>query len=98
MSRFADHESVSFTIISENYWPQVLGGADMVLHPALTLQIGEFCDDYAAMKKPRKLYPVEGAGAVQLSIEFEDGTTRNFSVSLAQVLLETVVGTFCLLS
>lgn len=86
MSRFTDHDSVSFTIVSENYWPQVVGGVDMALHPALASQIDAFCEDYAEMKKPRKLHPVEGAGAVQLQIDFEDGTTRIFSVSLAQVI------------
>lgn len=58
---------------------------EVVHHPVAQQQIQSFGDIYAALKKPRKLYPITHLGHIEIDLDFKDGSTRTFSVNPVQV-------------
>ncbi len=79
-----DVQDVSFTIVSENYWPAVSRDA-MAYHSDLRRDLQRYCDVYTLLKKPRKLHLLSRVGLVELDLEFEDGVQRSFVATPMQV-------------
>lgn len=73
-------------IVSDNYWP-ALQTDPVALHPTASDAIKIYETAYAAAKKPRKLEFVSQLGLVDLSLDFDDGCTRNFLATPAQASL-----------
>lgn len=46
--------------------------------------IDSYKDTYTTLKKPRKLYPVQSIGQVEIELDFSDGSTRLFVVNPIQ--------------
>lgn len=80
-------EVISYSMISENYWPRIAAAEDdeLTLHPAIESEIKRYCDTFTALKKPRGLHPMSRAGLVEVELAFDDGVCRLFTVSPLQV-------------
>lgn len=90
---------IDFLVISDNYWPALtdrLGNSlelqsiednSVKHHPILQNKIKQYSEVFETLKKPRKLYPVTEMGQVDLDLNFDDGSTRSFSVTPAQASL-----------
>lgn len=79
---------VDYCIISENYWPNITSNdVSFRFHPKIQVQLSQYLDEYAVLKKPRKLHPIPNAGSVELDLDFSDGSTRQFIVSPFQANL-----------
>lgn len=80
-----------FTIISDNYWPQLPQLEDpsnmdtFVLHPVAAELLEEYQKSYTELKKPRKLNVFQHYGQVLLELAFDTGSSKIFSVSPLQV-------------
>ena len=75
---------MDFIIVSDNYWPGLtLDG--MQLHPSLDQKLKTYSEEYSVLKKPRKLNLLPQLGQVELTLDFEDGTSRDFCVTPLQV-------------
>ncbi len=58
---------------------------EIVFHRIINEQIAEFQSTYSTLKKPRKLFMVPNIGQVVLDLDFEDGSSRRFTVTPLQV-------------
>ena len=86
---------MDMAIVSDNYWPDLdsfdghagdLDGDELFKHhPSAQQWLSWFEAAYLELKKPRRLEPLPMLGQVQLSLEFEGGVSRSFSVSPLQV-------------
>jgi anaphase-promoting complex subunit 2 len=76
-------KDVDFVIISDNYWPSLTQDG-MQLHPQLDQKLKRYSDEYSILKKPRKLNVLPQLGQVELTLDFEDGSSRDFVVSPLQ--------------
>lgn len=80
-----------FTIISDNYWPQLVQLESppymdtFTLHPTAMRLLDEYQKSYSELKKPRKLDVFQHVGQVLLELEFDNGMHKCFSVSPLQV-------------
>ena len=85
-----------FTIISDNYWPQLPQLEDppnldtFVLHPTAARLLEEYQKSYTELKKPRKINVFQHYGQVLLELSFENGLSKMFSVSPLQVRLHHI--------
>jgi anaphase-promoting complex subunit 2 len=87
---------VDIFILSDHYWPQ-LPASELKLPAAIQTAFDNFSRHYAAVKKPRHLQPILSLGSVDLSLDFDDGSTRHFTVTPAQasivlLLVEAAAG------
>ena len=73
-------------IVSDNYWPALQTDA-VALHPTALAAISAYEAAYAQAKKPRKLELVSQLGLVDLSLDFDDGSTRAFLATPVQASL-----------
>ena len=87
-----NHSIVDFAIVSDNYWPAVLSPADVDIDPSSATQhpmaqkwLDEYHATYKVLKAPRKLEISPHLGVVDIDLDFDDGTTRNFNVNPIQV-------------
>ena len=80
---------VDFAIISGNYWPGGTSDNDnsLLVHPVLDESIKLFQNMYAVLKKPRKLTRISPLGQIDLDLNFNDGSTRSFSVNPIQATI-----------
>jgi hypothetical protein len=78
--------SVGCVIVSDNYWPS-LNADTFAHHPSALKALTEYQDAYAALKKPRKLHSAHQLGLVDVELDFDDGSSRSFTVTPAQVWL-----------
>jgi hypothetical protein len=82
-----------FTIISDNYWPQLSQLEDppnmdsFVIHPVAAQLLDEYQKSYTELKKPRKINVFQHYGQVLLELAFDNGLSKMFSVSPLQVRL-----------
>lgn len=86
---------IDFAIISDNYWPQLNqfeDDDDFQPHTDATALVEAYHSTYSDLKKPRKLCVYSRIGQVQLSLEFNGGVIKNFSVSPIQATLIMYVG------
>lgn len=88
-------------IISEHYWPSnIIQDTDtksisfdssssdhipIYYHPDIKQLVRQYSVAYTVLKKPRRLHPLPMAGRVELQLDFEDGSLRNFVVTPIQV-------------
>ena len=80
---------VDFAVISGNYWPGGTSESDntLLIHPNLDENIKLFENMYAVLKKPRKLTCISPLGQIDLDLNFNDGSTRSFSVNPIQATI-----------
>lgn len=83
---------VDISILSDNYWPPLGDGglsdtSQIKHHPAASDRLTEYMDSYSVLKKPRKLLLQPHLGSVDLDLDFDDGSTRHFSVNPVQASL-----------
>ena len=76
---------VDCLLISDNYWPALRGTDTMTLHADAATTLARYMDTYALLKRPRKLKPMLQLGRVELQLDFNDGSSRTFSVTPVQV-------------
>ena len=75
------------TIISRHFWPAAGGirkataEESLALHPTVRDRAEAFAKEYSVLKNPRRLEWRPALGLVQLQLELEDGTSKQFSVS-----------------
>lgn len=69
---------VEYAIVSSNYWPKLRESSDMKFHDSIQYSLKYYEDEYADVKKPRKIHPISSLGVVELELEFSNGTLRNF--------------------
>jgi len=77
---------VDCLIVSENYWP-ALQTDSLTLPPPAAAALSAYQARYAAAKKPRKLHVASQLGLVDIDLQFDDGTVRNFLVTPVQASL-----------
>lgn len=73
-------------IVSEHYWP-ALQSDPLTLPPRIAKSVASYQSAYATAKKPRKLHVVPQLGLVDIDLEFDDGSVRNFLVTPVQASL-----------
>jgi anaphase-promoting complex subunit 2 len=73
-------------IVSDNYWPQLHSG-EVLHHPTALALMDSYNDAYHSLKKPRKLHPLPLLGHVDVDLDFDDGSSRSFSVKPIQATL-----------
>ena len=79
---------VDFLIMSVHYWPALAAGSsELTLHRIAQDAIKEYSDTFSSVKKPRHLTSASLLGTVDLSLDFNDGSTRFFRVSPPQASL-----------
>ena len=91
---------IDYLVVSDNYWPTLTdrSGNPVVVdaaeddnsvrhHSLLENKIKEYCEVFEVLKKPRKLHPIAELGQTDLELCFDDGSTRQFSVSPVQASL-----------
>ena len=77
---------VDCLLVSDYYWPPLQ--TDHFKHHEMAQKyIDEYENAYAELKKPRKLENAPQLGIVDLDLDFDDGTTRTFSVTPVQATL-----------
>lgn len=77
---------VDCLIVSENYWP-ALQSDSLSLPPSVAAAVAAYQANYADVKKPRKLHVASQLGLVDIDLQFDDGTVRNFLVTPVQASL-----------
>jgi hypothetical protein len=80
------HIPLDCLIVSDFYWPP-LQTDHFVHHPLAQEAISTYEKAYSELKKPRKLVGLPQLGLVDMDLEFDDGSIRNFSVSPVQATL-----------
>ncbi|CAM9102975.1 unnamed protein product [Ectocarpus fasciculatus] len=90
---------IDYLVVSDNYWPTLTDrsgnpvevdigeGSSVKHHSVLENKIKEYCEVFEVLKKPRKLHPIAELGQTDLELCFDDGSTRQFSVSPVQASL-----------
>lgn len=73
-------DDFSVIIVSKQFWP-TLHGEDLKLHHKVQGIAERFAYSYHVLKNPRQLVWKPNLGTVMLDLEFEDGQTRNYTVS-----------------
>ena len=73
-------------IVSEHYWP-ALQSDPLTLPPRIAKSVASYQSAYATAKKPRKLHVAPQLGLVDIDLEFDDGSMRNFLVTPVQASL-----------
>jgi anaphase-promoting complex subunit 2 len=81
-------------VVSEFYWPSLPDDV-FKLHPAVEKQVNRYFDTYKELKKPRELTLMPCGGSVQLDLDFEDGSRRNFVCSPLQATVMLHVADMC---
>lgn len=79
--------SVDCILVSSYYWP-TLQPQSMKHHDVISSLVEEYREAYAIVRKPRSLMVAPQLGLVQLELEFDDGTVKEYSVAPAQVTLQ----------
>ena len=77
---------VNYCIVSDEYWPSLHVDSTITHHPRAARLQSKFADTFDEIKKPKKLEIAPQLGQVMLDLDFDDGTTREFSVSPTQVI------------
>jgi anaphase-promoting complex subunit 2 len=76
---------VDCLVISNEYWPSVtMKDESCELHPKIHDKIKKYQNTYNLVKKPRHLEWAPFLGLVELSLDFDDGSSRSFSCSPIQ--------------
>lgn len=78
---------VNYCIVSDEYWPSLHVDSTLTHHTRAARLQAHFSDTFDEIKKPKKLEIAPQLGQVFLDLDFDDGTTREFSVSPTQVRL-----------
>lgn len=80
---------MDYITVSGSYWPPLdtESATTFKHHPIAQTLLEQYRNAFVTVKKPRKLEVVPHLGNVSIDLEFDDGTTREFSVSPIQVLL-----------
>lgn len=76
---------VNYCIVSDEYWPSLHVDSTITHHTRAARLQSRFSDTFDDIKKPKKLEIAPQLGQVFLDLDFDDGTTREFSVSPTQV-------------
>ena len=92
LSNLSCSNITDFMVISHCYWPELKADETVSHHPKARSHINSFLDTYALLKKPRKLHVAQQLGTVELDLEFDDGSTRSFTVNPTQASLIMYLG------
>ena len=76
---------VNYCIVSDEYWPSLHVESTITHHARAARLQAHYSDTFDNAKKPKKLEIAPQLGQVFLDLDFDDGTTREFSVSPTQV-------------
>ena len=76
---------MNYCIVSDEYWPSLHLESTISHHPRASRLQNEFSETFDDIKKPKKLEVAPQLGQVFLELDFNDGTTCEFSVSPTQV-------------
>jgi hypothetical protein len=76
---------VNYCIVSDEYWPSLHVDSSITHHPRAASLQALYTSTFDHMKKPKKLEVAAQLGQVFLELDFDDGTTREFTVSPTQV-------------
>lgn len=77
--------AVSYCVVSDEYWPSLHIESTLSHHPRAACLQDKYTSTFDSIKKPKKLEVAAQLGQVFLDLDFDDGTTREFSVSPTQV-------------
>lgn len=87
---------VDMLLVSEHYWPSRDADRQQFdsqkLHPSLQALIDDFNRRYHELKKPRVVTPWLTQCTVDLTLDFDDGSSRSFKASLLHANLIEYVG------
>ncbi len=86
---------VDMLILSDHYWPASSNNSSLILPSQVKQAIDEYIKLFATVKKPRHLVPSISLGTVDLSLDFEDGSTRSFAVTPTQATVILLITEAC---
>lgn len=76
---------VQYCVVSDEYWPSLHLDSTITHHTRAARLQARYSDTFDSIKKPKKLEIAPQLGQVFLELDFDDGSTREFSVSPTQV-------------